>query len=43
VGAGEHAGVRERGEDVVLGETAIESDRGAEALYALVDGLPESA
>src|SRR4051812_19725661 len=42
-GRGQHARMRERPDDIVLGEAAIEVDRGGEALYALGDGGPETA
>ena len=42
-GGSEHARVGERSGDVLLGETAVQFDRGCEALYALVDRLLESA
>src|SRR5690242_1336301 len=42
-GASQHARVGERGGDVLPGEPPIETHRGAEALYALVDRLPEAA
>jgi len=42
-GRREHARMGKRSGDVLLGETLVEADRGAKALYPFVDGLPESA
>src|ERR671935_801754 len=42
-GASEHARVGKGGGDVLPREPPIEINRGAEALYALVDRLPEAA
>jgi hypothetical protein len=41
-GRGQHAGMGKRTGDVLPREPPIEVDRGAEALDALVDGLPEA-
>ena len=41
--AGQHARMGKGGGDVLRGKPSIEINRGAEALYALVDRLPEAA
>src|SRR3982751_3208874 len=42
-GAGEHARVRQRPGDILLGEPPVEVDGGGKALYALGDRRPEAA
>ena len=42
-GARQHARMGKGGGDILRGQPPIEINRGAEALYALVDRLPEAA